>query len=228
MSFSVKNTTFPNPLDLIAPHSCRGCGHLGEALCNRCKNYILEQHRNICPNCHQEKSNGFCSNCPSFPETYILGLRTDLLDTIIHEYKYKSVRSLAKPFAELLHSVIPPLSNDAIIVPLPTISRHIRERGLDHTSLVAKHFAKLHHIRKYQVLLRNNNTIQVGADKTTRRIQANSAYIINPKHTISPDITYILFDDVWTTGASMMAAVKKLREAGAHRIIIALLGLSQI
>lgn len=228
MSFIVKNTTLPNPLDLIAPHSCRGCGRLGEALCSRCKNYILEQHQNICPNCRQTKTNGLCKNCPAFPETYILGLRSDLIDTIIHEYKYKSVRALARPIAELLHSILPPLDNNSVIVPLPTISRHIRERGLDHTALIAKRLAKYHHIKQKPILLRNNNAIQVGADKTTRLTQADSAYTINPKFTISPEITLILFDDVWTTGASMMAATKKLRDAGANRIIITLLGLSQI
>ena len=228
MSFIVKNTTFPNLLDLIAPHSCRGCGCLGEALCPRCKNYILAHHQNICPNCRQEKTNGFCKNCPSFPETFVLGLRTDLIDVLIHEYKYKSVRALAKPLAELLHSIIPPLEQGTIIVPLPTISRHIRERGLDHTALIAKHLAKLHCIKHSPILLRNNNSIQVGADKATRLSQADSAYIINPKYNISPETTYVLFDDVWTTGASMMAAVKKLRKAGADKIVIALLGLSQI
>ena len=228
MSFIVKNTTFPNPLDLIAPHSCRGCGRLGEALCPRCKNYILKHRQNICPNCRNPKSDGFCKNCPAFPETYVLGLRTDLIDALIHEYKYKSVRSLAKPLAELLHSILPTLDQNATIIPLPTIPCHIRERGLDHTALIAKHLAIIHHIKHNPILLRNNNTIQVGTDKATRLSQANSAYIIDPKYAVSPDITYILFDDVWTTGASMMAAIKKLREAGANQVIIALLGLSQI
>ena len=31
--------------------------------------------------------------------------------------------------------------------------------------------------------------------------------------------TFLLLDDVWTTGASMRAAALKLREAGAERIL---------
>jgi predicted amidophosphoribosyltransferase len=41
-------------------------------------------------------------------------------------------------------------------------------------------------------------------------------------------VTYILFDDIWTTGASMKTAIKKLRQAGAIKIIVILLAISRL
>ena len=148
----VKNTTFPGPLDLLAPHSCRGCGHIGTILCNRCKNNIILEHYDHPPNFKPPKS---------FPPTFIISDRTGLIGSLIHDFKYNSIRALAKPFAEILHNILPTLSTPTAIVPLPTISRHIRSRGLDHTHAVAKQLAKLRHYSIQKLLIRDQSTIQV-------------------------------------------------------------------
>ncbi len=215
MSFIVKNTTIISPLYLIAPHSCRGCGATGEALCDRCKKYLENQKYSLPPKCETA----------DLPPFYTIGARDGLLKHLIHDYKYNSVRSLGKTFAELLNHALPEVPN-AIIVPLPTIPRHIRERGFDHTKLIAKHLARIRHYKIETMLKRSRNIVQVGADRHTRLEQAKNAYYIDPKAKIEPTTTYILFDDVWTTGASMKAAIKELRDAGALDIIILTLAIS--
>ena len=227
MSFIVKNTTIIGPLDLIAPHSCRGCGHIGEPLCERCKNYIIKNHVNLCPKCKNIIKNGKCKKC-KLPPTYSIGPREDLLNQIIHDYKYKSSRALGIELAGLLNCILPDEIKNYTIVPLPTATSHIRSRGFDHTFYIAKKLARLRHLEVSKILLRSKNTVQVGSDKMTRLKQAESAYEINPKIKIDKDTTYILFDDVWTTGASMCTAVKKLQQAGAKKIIIVLLAVSRI
>ncbi|MBR3252691.1 ComF family protein [Candidatus Saccharibacteria bacterium] len=227
MSFIVKNTTFPGLLDLLVPHSCRGCGLTGEPLCNRCKNYILKAHKNICPNCKKEKSSSTCKNCSDLPPLYVISDRNGLLGPLIHDYKYYSIRALGRPLAELLSTCLPQdLPKGSILVPLPTSTRHVRSRGFDHTYLIAKSLSKLRHLPLERVLIRNKNTTQVGSNREKRLSQASSAYQINPKAKIDPAKTYILLDDIWTTGASIKAAVKKLQQAGAKNIQIALLAYS--
>ncbi len=226
----VKNTTFPSLLDLIAPHSCRGCGHTGSVLCDRCKKYILKNHQNLCPICKTSNQNGTCkTHQKALPPTFILGERSGLLGHLIHDFKYQSVRALAQPLAELLSQILPTPTSNTIIVPLPTISKHIRARGLDHTYLIAKRLAKLHpNYRVQKLLIRAKDTVQVGSDLKTRLSQATEAYTINHKYKISPSTTYILLDDVWTTGASLLSATKKLQQAGANHTKLAILSLSRI
>ena len=226
MSFIVNNTTILNPLDLIAPHSCRGCGCLGEPLCERCKNNIITSHKNLCPKCKKEKSTPICPNCKELPPIYTLGIRKGLLASLIHDYKYSSNRALAAVFADLLDSTLPPLPPNTFLIPLPTASHHIRARALDHTAKIAKKLAKKRHLKMQKLLLRAKNTVQVGSDRTTRLSQAKEAYVVNPTIPIDESATYILFDDVWTTGASLLSATKKLREAGASNIIIIVLAIS--
>ena len=223
----VKNTTFPGLFSLLAPHSCRGCGHIGQPLCDRCKNYIISQHQNLCPICRQLSPTGKCPNCKNLPPIFIVGNRSDLIGDLIHVFKYNSVRSLAVPLAEILNAILPSVKNP-IIIPLPTINRHIRERGFSHTELIAKHLVKLRQNAKLEnILSRQRNTVQVGSTRETRLAQATTAYQLDPNIKISPKSTYILFDDVWTTGSSLQAAHALLKRAGTENIIITVLALSQ-
>ena len=227
MTFIVKNTTLPNFSDVIAPHICRGCGAVGSVLCDRCKNHIIETSTDICPECKKPKKQPLCQNC-NLPITFCIGERNDLLDELIHDFKYNSIRPIGKAFVDILDKTLPSLPQKAILVPLPTSNKHIRQRGIDHTLYIAKRLAKRRHIKTQKLLTRAKDTVQVGADHLSRIVQADKAYSINPKITINPDYTYILFDDVWTTGASMKSAIKKLQMAGAKNIMIILLAVSKL
>lgn len=225
MSFIVKNTTFPGLCDLICPHSCRGCGATGEVLCECCKKDLKLNWENYCPNCKQPVSGGYCREC-ELPPTFMVGWRDELLGRLVHDFKYNSVRALGKELAELFDYVLPNVAGKVLVVPLPTIAKHVRARGLDHTLILGKELARRRKWKVGKVLTRLRNTVQVGADEKTRLKQADEAYELVGG--IDSGATYVLIDDVWTTGASMRAAIKKLQGAGASRIIIAVLAVNRI
>ena len=227
MGFIVKNTTFYGPLDWLCPHSCRGCGALGSVLCDCCKNYILHEHFNYCPHCKREIPNHLCPDCALMPPVTMLGWKDSLIGDLVMEYKYHSLRALGIELAKMLDAVLPYFDGPVEIVPLPTISKHIRERGFDHTFYLAKKLAKLRGWRVARLLGRSRNSVQVGAGSERRIAQAFSAYELVGGSAINPSVTYLLLDDVWTTGASITAATRKLREAGALKISIAVIAVSR-
>lgn len=109
-----------------------------------------------------------------------------------------------------------------VLVPLPTIRKHIRERGFDHTlrlcfeleNFLQKRLEKLGMKVEYEdLLLRKNKTVQVGKEKKERMKQAEKAYEIREGIEIENKTLYMLVDDVTTTGASL-AAAKKILQAG--------------
>ncbi|MBF1034396.1 MAG: ComF family protein [Candidatus Nanosynbacter sp.] len=107
-----------------------------------------------------------------------------------------------------------------ILVPLPTIRKHIRERGFDHTLRLCFELEEFLQKRlddfgisvEYQSLLvRKNKTVQVGKEKKERVKQAEKAYGIREGIKIENKTLYILVDDVTTTGSSLAAAKKILQ-----------------
>ena len=107
-----------------------------------------------------------------------------------------------------------------VLIPLPTIRKHIRERGFDHTlrlcfeleNFLQKRLEGLGVKVEYQdLLVRKNKTVQVGKEKKERMKQAEKAYGIREGIKIENKTLYILVDDVTTTGASLAAAKKILQ-----------------
>ena len=107
-----------------------------------------------------------------------------------------------------------------VLIPLPTIRKHIRERGFDHTlrlcfeleNFLQKRLEGLGVKVEYQdLLVRKNKTVQVGKEKKERMRQAEKAYGIREGIKIENRTLYILVDDVTTTGASLAVAKKILQ-----------------
>ncbi|MFV0484984.1 MAG: ComF family protein [Candidatus Saccharimonadales bacterium] len=143
---------------------------------------------------------------------------------MISAYKYDSIRAYGKIFAELLDACLPKLPDNTIVVPMPTIKKHVRERGIDHTLLIAKKLCHLRHLPYRYLIGRASNAVQVGASREDRLAQAQVAYRLNAPP--GRDVSYLILDDVWTTGASLRAACQLLKENGAHHLMVAVLARS--
>lgn len=247
MGFVVNNTTKCGLLDLVCPHSCRGCGQLGAALCECCKKDIYKHYEPICPICKKsfakkledvgggemgvqksKKNVNILNKCPDcesvFEGLWVVGWREGVLKKIVEEYKYQSVWAMGAFLAELLDFVLPK-DLEVVVVPLPTIGKHVRERGLDHTWRVGRKLAKRRGWKCERLLVRVVDTVQVGANVKKRKTQAERAYAVARR--VEPEKSYLLLDDVWTTGSTMLAAEKVLRAAGAERIYGAVVAVSR-
>ena len=228
MKFVVKSTTISRLADLLCPHICRGCGRLGAVLCECCKNDLFSSRLRVCPLCQQvlaEKKNNdvtwknwHCENCDlSLDAIFVGGWREGVLAQLIKEYKYHAVRAAGDVLVEVLDRAIPDLAENTVIAPLPTVGKHVRARGLDHTLVLAKKLARKRGWKCQQLLLRAADTVQVGTKAAERQQQAKRAYMTRKK--ADNEVNYLLLDDVWTTGASMLAAEEVLRAAGAKQVM---------
>lgn len=144
--------------------------------------------------------------------------RTGPLAALIDNYKFHNARAAYRPLAELLLERLPELPANTVVVPIPTISRHIRQRGYDHMALIGRLVSARRDWTYSPVLRRLTNTTQRGAGRVQRLRQAASAY--RTEAALDPTRPYLIVDDVVTTGATLNAAVQALRHAGATTVYV--------
>jgi ComF family protein len=221
-ALNVKSTMINKLLQYVAPHYCYGCGKVGMLLCPECKYDISDNSFDMCLVCAGPSGVGICTiHKTSYERAWCVGERSGVLERLIDGLKFDRVGDAAAQLASLLDMRLPVLPDNAIIVPVPTVRSHIRQRGYDHTMLIAKRFAAFRSLECQTVLERVGSDVQRGRDKKQRFRQANGAFRCD--HPVDPGAVYILVDDVVTTNATVRFAAEALRSAGATSVWVAAL-----
>jgi ComF family protein len=106
---------------------------------------------------------------------------------------------------------------DAVLVPVPTATSRVRQRGYDQAELLCRELASLTRLPYRTALARHGQSRQVGTNRTERRAHLEGALRVRHPETIQGKHV-VLVDDVLTTGATIEAAAKVIRRAGAKRV----------
>ena len=210
-------------LSYIAPHHCCSCDRIGTILCDNCKYNITSEIKPRCVVCGRPTRLGnLCTSCQvPYEKVWVVGERAGALQRVIGLYKFERAKSAYKVLGDLLLEILPDLPDDTIIVPIPTVSSHIRERGYDHMLLIAKYIAKSRNLKYQTVLDRITTTKQRQSSAKKRALQAKNAFEVVGK--IDKNVPYLLIDDVMTTGATIKYASKTLQKAGANHVWVAII-----
>lgn len=146
-------------------------------------------------------------------------MHIESLQQLVKQYKFHYAKAAARVLADLLLTRVSELPSNTVIVPLPTVSAHIRQRGYDHIDLIARRFAKKRQLKLQAAIERVGSDKQRGATRAQRIAQAKKAFRV--QGALDPSVPYLLIDDVVTTGASLKYATLALYEAGAREIWVA-------
>lgn len=107
-----------------------------------------------------------------------------------------------------------------ILVPLPLSSTRLQERGYNQTERVARHALEIGlKIELDSSLLVRTRSTKPQTSLSGRARRSNVAGAFATTHPCDPYRTYIVFDDVVTTGNTMRAACEALRAGGALRLL---------
>ena len=156
-----------------------------------------------------------------YSKAWYVGPRKDTLQRLVGLYKFERLRAAHRNLGDLLLATVPDLPSDVVVVPIPTVAGHIRERGYDHMLLVSQYFAKQRGLGVSRILKRSTRTKQRQASADVRNIQAKSAFTVRGK--LPGDVPYLLVDDVMTTGSTLKYAARALKQAGASQVWVAVI-----
>ncbi len=146
---------------------------------------------------------------------------------VVHSLKYHGMSSIGFVMGKLMaHKTLrfSPLSDNAILVPVPLHPARLRERGYNQSECLAQGFASFsgHEIHN-DILRRVKKTeTQTLLDHEERLLNVRNAFVFSgDKHLSGREV--VLIDDVMTTGSTMSACVRALKDGGAGRITVSVL-----
>ena len=137
----------------------------------------------------------------------------------MHLLKYGGLPRLAEDLAEALARVRLPGCDAAHLVPVPLGPARRRERGYNQSERLARALGRRWGWPVADLLIRTRETMTQTALTPVARL-ANVAGAFAVRNALPlPASTLVLVDDVFTTGATLVAAATALAEAGATRVM---------
>lgn len=161
-----------------------------------------------------------------FVSTALLPYRSPLVQAVIQEAKFhantRALSLLGKVLREYLlelSSEEAGLSGKIVCIPIPLSRKRKGERGYNQVEKILE-FALSNDIDAVldtSLLSRTRDTLpQTTLTREARLLNMGGAFV---SASADPSITYVVVDDVTTTGATLQDAVRALEEAGATHII---------
>ena len=212
-------------LDLFFPKRCVGCGREGEFLCQSCLHKVNRLFPPLCPLCGRPQLNEvLCPSCLSW-QADIEGIRSPFVfNGIIREavlrFKYKNFRAVSTLLAGLLRDYMTdyPLLAD-ILIPVPLHPKRLRERGYNQSGMLAAELAKLTGLPvSDSSIVRKRYTLPQAKTTSVEERRRNVMGLFTCADDRIKGKKVLLIDDVATSGATLNACARALKESGAESI----------
>lgn len=222
--------------DVFYPPGCSACGAVAGAhrgLCGRCWSQMRFIERPYCdvlglPFSH-DLGSGILSaeaiaNPPVFDRLRSVALHEGIARDLVHGLKYRDRTDLARMMAGwMLRAGDGFVEKADAIVPVPLHRLRMMSRKFNQAAELSRHLARLADCPLLPAtLLRVKRTSQqVGLGQKAREENVRSAFRIAEGR--QSDIfgrRIVLIDDVYTTGATVSAAAKVLKKAGAADVTV--------
>ncbi|MEM6997294.1 MAG: phosphoribosyltransferase family protein [Patescibacteria group bacterium] len=209
---------------VVAPDLCIVCGRESKLLHDDC----TEEMEAAPPSCivcgALSKDYRLCSPCrktTGMDTCYFFSTSDSPARRLISSAKYSSNKDACTAAAALMGEISPDYLDEFGVTHVPSAYSRVRERGFDHAAVVAHELASRKQLASHQLLRRVGTSKQVGSSRAARLRQAKEQYAIAASRVVPERI--LLVDDIYTTGATLTACTKLLKQAGAKHVYGAVL-----
>lgn len=233
-------------LDFLLPAGCVACRAWSPSralVCARCRTRLHAPPWPRCPRCHHPRGTGRdpaseCRPCADWPEALTAARAAFTLappaDDLVHGLKYEGWSELAGFMSREMVSALrmggggrldasaaPGVDAD-LVVPVPTTTARVKQRGYNQAALLAEGVAEGTGLPLVPALVRRDGEgSQTRLSPAERRANVRGVFGLDPLHRDRVrGARAILVDDVLTTGATAGAAAGILAEAGVRSVTL--------
>ena len=214
-------------LDFLYPKRCVGCKKTGNYLCASCLSLAKLHFPQVCPICEKSAIDGSthprCKKTTSPDGLFAIYSYEGNIRKLITKLKYQYISDIAKTLSTEAIKILkksPFLTkNKLTLVPVPLYWTRKNWRGFNQAEEIGRIISRGMDWQAANLLIRKKSTkFQVGLTEKERQKNIKNAFIASPDIQMSRHPNILLFDDVWTTGATMLEAARVLKRAGADKV----------
>jgi ComF family protein len=209
---------------VIVPPLCVCCLEpelSGRALCERCRRGLKPVADPRCGRCGAPLAADACRECHgrtlSFDRAWAAFTYEDAARSVVHALKVRCATVAAHEMADTIARRAPATLLDGVLVPVPAHGWRRWRDGFNQAHELAGALAKRRDLELRDVLARTRSRRQVGLERNARI--ANAAGSVVVRDGSRPPPVALLVDDVYTTGATIDACARALRDAGTEHVV---------
>jgi ComF family protein len=210
--------------DLFLGGSCYLCrGAAERTLCGACDADLPRLGATLCPRCALDSPGGaLCGRCLAQPPHYDATLAALAYrfpaDVLVQALKFRSELALAPLLAQLLLERVACAESVQLVVPVPLSRARLAERGCNQALEIARHVARATGARLSPELCERvrDTPAQAGLPMQDRARNVRGAFRCTG---LVAGAAVAVLDDVMTTGATLDAVARALKDAGAARVV---------
>jgi ComF family protein len=148
------------------------------------------------------------------------------IERAIHRFKYRDRPDLARPLGSALARIAPKVPRVDGVMPVPLHPKRLADRGYNQSALIARPLAHVLGVPlRSDLLVRHRDTPhQAELSKAGRTANVTGAFSCPDRRGVQGK-SWLIVDDVRTTGATLGACAHALRLMGAKHIHLAVLAL---